>query len=99
MKLPCEKAIWYIVPNIRADLTREMARQGMSQKDIAKKLGITPPAVSQYLHRKRGGKTRTSEKYKKTILKTADDIEKLEDENAISAAICRCCSKVRQKMA
>ncbi len=46
--MPQEVEVWYILPAIRRELTRIMIELGTPQKDIAKILGITEPAVSQY---------------------------------------------------
>jgi predicted transcriptional regulator len=44
-----------ILPPMRAEMVfRLVQRQGLSQSDAAKKLGVTRAAVSQYLSRKRG---------------------------------------------
>lgn len=56
MKVPCELVVWYVLPQIRAELAREMLRMGLSQVEISKKLGVTQSAVSQYLKNKRGSK-------------------------------------------
>lgn len=39
---------------IRARVRDEMTRRGMSQKALAKQLGISPPALSQIMSGKRG---------------------------------------------
>lgn len=54
MMLPCEIAIKSLVPSIRALIARELAGKGLSQKAIAKRLGVTQPAVSLYLRGARG---------------------------------------------
>jgi len=95
MKLPCEIALWYTLPQIRADLARELVKQGLSQKEVAEKLGITPSAVSQYLHRKRGGKIRMSKDYRERMERTAQDIKKSPNESDISKLICKCCVENR----
>jgi len=55
---PCESAVKYKVPAIKAELARKLKKEGKSQKDIAKLLGVTEAAVSQYLSGKRAGKQR-----------------------------------------
>ncbi|MBA3044390.1 helix-turn-helix domain-containing protein, partial [archaeon] len=49
MKMPCEVIIWYILPGIRREITKSLLKNGLSQREVAKKLGITDAAVSQYL--------------------------------------------------
>lgn len=97
MKLPCENAVWYLLPRIRADLARELVKQGMSQIEAADKLGITPAAVSQYLHKKRGSGSRMPDDYAGMITKTAQGIKKTRGSETLEKAICKCCTRVRHK--
>ena len=50
---PQEVEVFYLLPAIRRELSIAMKAQGRSQKEIADLLGVTPAAVSQYLHEKR----------------------------------------------
>lgn len=51
---PQEIEVFFILPALRRDLARSMKEHlGVDQKTIAKRLGITEPAVSQYLNNKR----------------------------------------------
>jgi uncharacterized protein len=50
---PQEVEVFYILPAIRRELSKALKAQGKSQKDIAKLLGVTEAAVSQYLSAKR----------------------------------------------
>lgn len=52
--MPCQKVIWYILPVIRSEIAKAMIEMGLKQNEIAKKLGITESAISQYLKGKRG---------------------------------------------
>lgn len=56
MLLPQEIELWYVLPALRRELSKELARLGLTQRDIARKLGITEAAVSQYLKAKRANK-------------------------------------------
>lgn len=89
--------MWYVLPKIRADLARELVKNGMSQKEVAEKLGITPSAVSQYLHKKRGEKIEMSEEYRRIVVKIAEEIRKTTSEEKVSELICQCCMKSRTK--
>jgi len=97
MKLPCEEALWYVLPQIRADLARELIKNGSSQKETAQLLGLTPSAVSQYLHKKRGGKFKTAPGYKGYIKKVAKEIKETKSQDEISKLICKCCAESRSK--
>jgi len=50
---PSEIESFYLIPTIRKELTKHLKEQGLDQKEIAKKLHITEPAVSQYVNSKR----------------------------------------------
>ncbi len=50
---PQEVEVFYILPAIRRELSLALKDLGRSQKDIAKLLGVTDAAVSQYLSLKR----------------------------------------------
>lgn len=55
MKPPCEIVVKQILPTIRAMLVKDLVeRHKLNQVDVAKKLGITQPAVSQYISALRG---------------------------------------------
>ena len=51
---PQEIEVWYILPALRREFSKAFLVTGMKQKDIAKIMEITEPAVSQYLKAKRG---------------------------------------------
>lgn len=53
MDLPQEVELWYVIPSIRKALVTELKKHGLKQKDIAKLLGITESAISQYIKDKR----------------------------------------------
>ena len=51
---PCEHMIWTGLPVIRKELAKSMIQSyGLTQREAAEKLGITPSAVCQYLSHKR----------------------------------------------
>lgn len=51
----CEYMMWNGLPVIRKEIAESMITDyGLSQKETAEKLGITPAAVCQYLSKKRG---------------------------------------------
>jgi len=51
--MPQEIEVWYIIPAIRRELAKSMIKKGLKQKEVAKILGITEAAVSQYIKQKR----------------------------------------------
>jgi len=51
----CDTMVRHLLPPMRAEMVfRLVQRQGLSQSDAAKRLGVTRAAVSQYMSRKRG---------------------------------------------
>ncbi len=70
--MPQEVEVWYVLPAIRRELAKamkekEVPRKGedgkvkqhrITQKEIAKMLGVTEPAITQYLLKKRGLRSR-----------------------------------------
>lgn len=51
--LPQEVTVWYVIPTVRKLLAENMHSKGISNKQIAEMLEVTPSAVSQYLNNKR----------------------------------------------
>ncbi len=94
MKFPCELTVWYVLPAIRSELAKELARLKMSQKDISGKLNITQAAVSQYINEKRGHKIRFSKAVKKEIKGLARDIKDGKDSGIVSK-VCKICNMVK----
>ena len=94
MKFLCELTVWYVLPAVRSELAKELARLGMSQKDISNRLDITQAAVSQYVNGKRGHGVRFKRGVKVEIKRMAKDIEK--DENlGIVTRVCKICDMVK----
>ncbi|MEW6222463.1 MAG: hypothetical protein AB1476_04015 [Candidatus Hadarchaeota archaeon] len=55
MRPPCEVVVKEVLPAMRAMLVRELTeRHQMNQVEVARRLGITQPAVSHYLRMARG---------------------------------------------
>ena len=51
----CDTMVRNLLPPMRAEMvSRLVQKQGLSQSDAAKRLGVTRAAVSQYLSKKRG---------------------------------------------
>lgn len=55
MKVPCEIAVWYLLPSIRRKFVISLIEDhGFTQREAALRMGITESAVSQYMKDKRG---------------------------------------------
>jgi hypothetical protein len=96
MIFPCEKAVWYYLPQIRADLAKELVKTGMTQSRAAMLLGVTPAAVSQYLHKKRGQQNIKSRDYRQEIRKAVDKICEGAAEGELHSIVCRCCQILKK---
>lgn len=54
-RTPCEYIMWVGLPVIRKEIAASMvSHYGLSQREAACKLGVSPAAISQYLSKKRG---------------------------------------------
>lgn len=52
---PQEVIVWYILPAIRREITNSLIEDyNLPQKEIAKRFGLTEPAISQYKKGARG---------------------------------------------
>jgi len=75
--LPQEIEVWYVIPAIRRELAKVFVKKyKLKQKEIARILGTTEAAISQYLHKKRAKEIRFTKKMKKEIEKSAKIIVK-----------------------
>ena len=72
--MPQELEIWYLFPALRRELSKEMIKLNLKQADIARRLGTTRAAVSQYLKSKRAQKIKFDIKTKKAIKETAKQL-------------------------
>ncbi len=94
MKSPCEMVVWDVLPSIRAAVAEELVKRGLAQKEVSKLLGITPPAVSQYVTKKRGYNIEFGEEIKVSISRLADDLLEKKVESPVER-ICEICRMMR----
>ncbi len=97
MIFPCEKAVWYYLPQIRADLAIELVKTGLTQSQAAKKLGVTPAAVSQYIHKKRGMQSFKSKSYRKEIEMAVKKICEEASKEELLSFVCNCCHLLQKE--
>lgn len=102
MRPPCEKVFKDALPTIRALLVKDLTdRHGLNQVEVAKRLGITQPAVSQYLRSLRGAS------YTKALLKRSNVMGSLRNlsnviasgkarETQIAEMYCEICRVLRE---
>lgn len=97
MKSPCELLVWHLLPAIRSELAKSIRKERFTQKEIAKKLGITPAAVSQYMSKKRGHDMEFSDRIKEMINALAKRIvEEDLSEFKIMEEVCVICLEARK---
>ncbi len=93
-KTPCEYIVWNVLPCIRKHLAEILFEEGLSQKEVAEKLGVSNAAVSQYLSNKRGAGKKFDEKIMKEIEKSAHAILKGGD---VIEEICKICTFIKKE--
>ena len=82
--MPQEIEVWYLIPALRKELAQTLIKDhDLKQNEVAKILGVTEAAVSQYLKSKRAQELKftTTEKQKikeiaKLIIKDKENITK-----------------------
>lgn len=95
-RTPCEYMLWNGIPAIRKELAETMIKQfGLSQREAAEKLGITPSAVCQYLSKKRGKTDIFDDTIIEEISLSAERIVK-NDESIVILETCRICQIVQK---
>jgi len=101
MKPFCEVVVTSVLPAIRSIITRELLNTyGLTQKEAADLLGLTQPAVSQYIRESRGVKVKLLERQPK-IMKMIDDLsrdimhEKIRP-GGLQLKFCKICKTVRE---
>lgn len=96
LKTPCEYMHWQGLPIIRKELVITMINNfGLSQKEAAEKLGVTPSAVSQYISRKRGNINIINSNILLEINISAERIIK-HGESVVLEEICKICKILRK---
>lgn len=68
MKTYCEVVVSDFLPAVRALVTKELINNyGLTQTNVARKMGMTQPAISYYLHELRGAKVKILNKNEKLM--------------------------------
>ncbi len=92
----CEYMMWNGLPVIRKEIAESMIHDfGLSQKETAKRLGITPAAVCQYVSRKRGRINIVDELILKEIKTSAQSIID-NGGGCVISETCRICKILRK---
>jgi predicted transcriptional regulator len=94
-KAPCEHMLWNGIPAIRKELAEILIKEfGLSQRETAEILGLTPSAICQYLSHKRA----KNDIIDKTIIKEITISAKriLQNNDIIIVETCRLCQLVQK---
>ncbi len=79
--MPQEVEVWYVLPALRRELALAMIKKGLPQKQIAKMLGVTEPAITQYKlknsKRARGDQVEIPKDFMPEIEKAADKMTRV----------------------
>ncbi|MFH1470741.1 MAG: hypothetical protein ABIF01_03265 [Candidatus Micrarchaeota archaeon] len=62
---------WSPLPTINAELVKELKKLGVKQISIARAIGVTPAAVSQYVKNKRGNAVKLDGQIKESVVPLA----------------------------
>ena len=91
----CEYMMWNGLPVIRKEIAESMINDfGLTQKETAEKLGITPAAVCQYVSKKRGRFDIEDKTVRKEVKISAQTIINNGDGRVITET-CRICKLLR----
>ena len=96
-RTPCEYIVWHELPVIRKEIAESMINDyGLNQRQAAKKLGISPAAISQYLSGKRA-KTNISDRELHTEISISAKRIIKKGEEALVLETCRLCKILNSK--
>lgn len=103
MKPPCMMVVQYILPALRVEIAKELSGDyGLRNAEIARKMDVTPAAVTQYLNRTRGGDAsdliKDSGKVMGIVSEIAKDIVNEESPpDMLLMKLCTACLAVRRE--
>ena len=97
MQQPQEIEVWYILPAIRRELAKVMIEKySLTQKEVAKILNVTEPAISQYLKSKRAKEVKFT---KATMVKIEESVDKIiKDNSVLIEEMQKLCTSVKDNM-
>lgn len=102
MKIQCESFVKDILPGVRALLARDLLeKHGLTQKEAARRLEMTQPAISQYKNKLRGRKVKELEA-SPSISNRIDDLaegiarEEIDGEK-YDSEICEICKQAKRE--
>ncbi len=85
---PQEIEVWYVLPAIRKHIAIALIKKGMSQKEVAKIMGITEASISHYKKEKRAStEILDTPQIKEQIAITVEKV--IKDNNTLTSEILR----------
>jgi predicted transcriptional regulator len=98
MSVLCEVVVKQIIPAVRVKTAKKLYSAGLTQEEIAKKLGLTQAAISKYLSGNYTQEIKNLEK-DKIVVKISDEIvkeinKKTFNKSSFEKIICKFCSKM-----
>lgn len=99
MRLLCETVVRDVLPAVRSLIAKELQAKGYTQTEIAEMLGLTQPAVSQYLSAARGSDVQRLEEHDEVRAEITDLIDSItagRSDAELSRQFCRVCLHIRE---
>jgi predicted transcriptional regulator len=99
MKTPCELIVWYVLPQIRQELAKELIfKHGLTQVRTARLLGLSSPAISNYMNSKKRISEESQEypgqkEFKKEVEWAA---QRIIDGSNVVVETCRLCEIIKK---
>ena len=99
MKPLCEIVVKEVLPGLRASLANKLLQKGLTQTEVAKILGVTQGAVSQYMRSIRGRQSLLikEKEIDNKINELANSIINSPDQAKIMIEFCNICKLMRKK--
>lgn len=91
LRMPQEVEVWYLLPAIRREFAREMAKRGIKQREISERMNITEAAVSQYISSKRASGVRFSRTIMDEIRRSVERVIRNNNIMVEMQRICKLC--------
>jgi len=97
METPCEIIVWNVVPAIKKEFAKNLIENhGLTQRQVADKLGTTEAAISRYVSGKRGLLEITDNEILKEINESVKRIVK-ESGTVVIEEMCRICRLLKSR--
>ena len=92
--MPQEIEVWYVLPAIRRELTKELIKLGMTQRKVAALLEVNEATISLYLKSKRAKEVEFDKEVMQEIKASAYKIAK--EESDILTETQRICEAIKK---